>query len=204
MRRTGIFTLCAVLAPQVAASYGVRLSAIPEAYWGTWVSTAEICQDADKSGIVLSAKAYVTSAVSCTVDYVAETASSKGPIYSARLQCSNKAGQSPKKVANLIIRPGEPTRFPWARRSTASSLINAVPRAARGAGRNAPASNRRGRHSYLASARADALDVPLIDVRPQSGRTSALTCPHRVQTIFGPSARITVSSGKWLAFMVAA
>ena len=28
MRRTGIFTLCAVLAPQVAASYGVRLSAI--------------------------------------------------------------------------------------------------------------------------------------------------------------------------------
>jgi len=52
MRRTGIFTLCAVLAPQVAASYGVRLSAIPEAYRGTWVPTAEICQDADKSGIV--------------------------------------------------------------------------------------------------------------------------------------------------------
>jgi hypothetical protein len=107
MRRTGIFTLCAVLAPQVAASYGVRLSAIPEAYWGTWVPTAEICQDADKSGIVLSAKAYVTSAVSCAVDYVAETPSSKGPIYSARLQCSNKAGQLPKKVANLIIRPGD-------------------------------------------------------------------------------------------------
>jgi hypothetical protein len=62
MRRTGIFTLCAVLAPQVAASYGVRLSAIFEAYWGTWVPTTEICQDADKSGIVLSAKAYVTSA----------------------------------------------------------------------------------------------------------------------------------------------
>ena len=32
MRRTGIFALCAVLVPQVAASYGVRLSAIPEAY----------------------------------------------------------------------------------------------------------------------------------------------------------------------------
>ena len=43
--------------------------------------------------------------MSCAVDYVAETPSSKGPIYSARLQCSNKAGQSPKKVANLIIRP---------------------------------------------------------------------------------------------------
>jgi DegT/DnrJ/EryC1/StrS aminotransferase family len=37
----------------------------------------------------------------------AETPSSKGPIYSARLQCSNKAGQSPKKVANPIIRPGD-------------------------------------------------------------------------------------------------
>ena len=101
VRRTGIFTLCVVLAPQIAASYGVRLSAIPEAYWGTWVPTAEICQDANKSGIVLWAKAYVTSAVSCAVNYVAETPSSKGPIYSARLQCSNKAGQSPKKVANL-------------------------------------------------------------------------------------------------------
>ena len=105
-RRTGIFALCAVLAPQVAASYGVGLSAIPEAYWGTWAPAVEVCQDADKSGIVLSAKAYVTSAVSCAIDYVAEP-SSKGPIYSARLQCSNKAGQSPKKVANLIIRPGD-------------------------------------------------------------------------------------------------
>ena len=107
MRRTGIFTLCAVLAPQVAASYGVRLSAIPEAYWGTWVPAAEICQDANKSAIVLSAKAYVTSAVSCAVDYVAETSSPKGPIYSARLQCTNMAGQAPKKVANVIIRPGD-------------------------------------------------------------------------------------------------
>ena len=38
MSRTGIFALCAVLVPKVAASYGVRLSAIPEAYWGTWVT----------------------------------------------------------------------------------------------------------------------------------------------------------------------
>ncbi len=105
--RTGIFALCVVFVPQVAASYGVRLSAIPEAYWGTWVPAAEICQDANKSAIVLSAKAYVTSAVSCAVDYVAEAPSQKGPIYSARLQCSNLTGQSPKKGANLIIRPGE-------------------------------------------------------------------------------------------------
>jgi hypothetical protein len=105
MRMTGIFALCAVLVPQVAASYGVRLSAIPEAYWGTWVPAAEICQDADKTAIVFSAKAYVTSTVSCAVEYVAETASPKGPIYSARLQCSNTAGRAPRKVANLIIRP---------------------------------------------------------------------------------------------------
>jgi hypothetical protein len=107
MRRTGIFTLCAVLAPQVAAAYGVRLSAIPEAYRGTWVPTAEICQDADKSGIVLSAKAYVTSAVSCAVDYVAETPSSKGPIYSARLQCSNNeyvpGGNVHLTVTSLVV-----------------------------------------------------------------------------------------------------
>jgi hypothetical protein len=107
MRKTGILALCAVLAPQVAASYGVRLSAIPEAYWGTWVPAAEICQDANKSAIVLSAKAYVTPAVSCAVDYVAETPSPKGSTYSARLQCSNLAGEAPKKVVNLIIRSGD-------------------------------------------------------------------------------------------------
>jgi hypothetical protein len=107
MRKTGILALCAVLAPQVAASYGVRLSEIPEAYWGTWVPAAEICQDANKSAIVLSAKAYVTPAVSCAVDYVAETPSPKGPIYSARLQCSNLAGEAPKKIVNLIIRSGD-------------------------------------------------------------------------------------------------
>ena len=87
MRKIGTFALCAVLVPQVAASYGVRLSAIPETYWGTWVPTAEICQDANKSAIVLSAKAYVTSAVNCAVDFVAEAPSPKGPIYSARFLC---------------------------------------------------------------------------------------------------------------------
>jgi hypothetical protein len=102
MRMTGIFALCAVLVPQVAASYGVRLSAIPETYWGTWVPAAEVCQDANKSAIVLSAKGYVTSAVNCAVNYVAETPS---PIYSAQLQCSNMAGPVAKKVVNLIIRP---------------------------------------------------------------------------------------------------
>ena len=107
MQRAGIFALCAVLVPQVAASYGVRLSAIPEAYWGTWVPAADVCRDANKSAIVLSGKAYVTSAVSCVVNYVAETPTPKGPIYSARLQCSNLAGRAPKKVANLIIRSGD-------------------------------------------------------------------------------------------------
>jgi hypothetical protein len=107
MRMTGIFALCAVLVPQVAASYGVRLSAIPETYWGTWVPAAEVCQDANKSAIVLSAKGYVTSAVNCAVHYVAETPSPKGPIYSAQLQCSNMEGPVAKKVVNLIIRPGD-------------------------------------------------------------------------------------------------
>jgi hypothetical protein len=79
MRRTGIFTLCAALAPQVAASYGVRLSAIPEAYWGTWAPAVEVCQEADTSAIVLSAKAYVTSAVSCSVDLCGRNTKLEGP-----------------------------------------------------------------------------------------------------------------------------
>jgi hypothetical protein len=95
MRRTGIFALCVVLVPQVAASYGVRLSAIPEAYWGTWVPAAKIRQDANKSAIVLSAKAYVASAVSCAVDYVAE--------HQARRALSTRLGTQVNGLIGVIL-----------------------------------------------------------------------------------------------------
>ena len=182
-RRTyssGIFAFCAVLAPQVAAPYGVRLSAIPEAYWGTWVPTAEICKDADKSAIVLSAKAYVASAVSCTVDYVAETPSPKGPIYSARLQCSNAAGQASKKAVNLIIRPNDTNQIsvgPAARRKRRKQICSTC-------------SHRATSRLYTPRSLANAWACPQLvgaDKRGRKARSEvARPCPSRI----GPQLRV--------------
>jgi hypothetical protein len=46
--------------------------------------------------------------ISCIVSYVRPTPGPKGPTCSARLQCSERAGQAEKKTtANRIIRPGD-------------------------------------------------------------------------------------------------
>ena len=112
MRRRAVTALIVVLAPHVAAAHVVRHSSIPQAYWGTWTAGAGTCGDAKKAAIVLSAKAYVSPMASCTVDYVSETAGAQGPIYSARLQCSDATGGTQRKsVANLIIRPDSVDRI---------------------------------------------------------------------------------------------
>jgi hypothetical protein len=107
--KAALLVFIAAFVPQVATAYVLRSSSIPEAYWGTWAPTDTTCKDADKSTtLVLSAQAYLRSATSCAVEYVSETPSPKGPIYSAHLQCSNPAGPAQKKTsADLIIRPGE-------------------------------------------------------------------------------------------------
>ncbi len=84
---------------------GVRHKTIPESIWGRWAPGTEVCKNADKSVIVLSATTYVSSEANCTVDWVAETAGARGPIYSAYIQCSNRAGKSQRTTSNLIILP---------------------------------------------------------------------------------------------------
>jgi hypothetical protein len=84
---------------------GVRHTTIPESFWGRWAPGTEVCKNADKSVIVLSATTYVSSQANCTVDWVAETAGAGGPIYSAHIQCSNRAGKAQRTTSNLIILP---------------------------------------------------------------------------------------------------
>jgi hypothetical protein len=105
MLKRGILALSAALTAHSAAAHVVRHGSIPAAYRGTWAPTAATCKDADKA-VVLSAKTYVGPSASCVVDYVSETAGRKGPIFSARLQCSDPAKPAQKKtIANLIIQP---------------------------------------------------------------------------------------------------
>lgn len=106
MRSMALMTFLVALAPSIATADVVRHSSIPQAYWGKWSANGGTCADGDKAGIVLSAKAYVSPAGNCTVDFVSETAGEHGPTYSARLQCGKAAGGTQKKsVVNLIIRP---------------------------------------------------------------------------------------------------
>src|ERR1700674_150593 len=109
IRKAVFLALSAVLLPHVAIA-DVRHESIPKAYRGTWVPGAANCSEI-KSLIVLSAKRYVSPDASCDVEYVSEIAGEHGAIYSARLQCTSRAGQTGKRtIANLIIRPGDAGR----------------------------------------------------------------------------------------------
>ena len=78
---------------------------MPETYSGRWALDAHLCKDVDKSVIVLSAKTYSDSEGNCSVEWVVETASPRGPSYSAHLLCSNVSNPAQKTAANLIVRP---------------------------------------------------------------------------------------------------
>jgi hypothetical protein len=109
MRATAILAIATVAASPAALAGDVRHGSIPVTYIGRWAPDAQGCnakdKDKSKSAIVLSAKAYVDAQANCTVDWVTETASPRGPVYSAHLQCVRKSAPGQKMAVNLIIRP---------------------------------------------------------------------------------------------------
>ena len=114
VHKVALLVLLAAFAPQAAAARGAgikAIGAIPEAYWGKWASGVEPCKSGDTEIIVLSAKAYTGPLGKCDVASVSETASPKGPTYSARLQCTDSSQIQKKTSANLIIRPGDANRI---------------------------------------------------------------------------------------------
>ena len=105
MRNASVLVLIAVLSSPLADAREIRRDAIPDAFWGTWATSADACKDADKAPVVLSAKSYAGPAGSCDVDFVMETPGVGAATYSARMHCSG-AGAQAGTVAYLIIRPG--------------------------------------------------------------------------------------------------
>src|SRR5262249_17970128 len=94
----------AAVAPQAASAHVVRHNSVPESYRGTWAPGEGECGASDKAAIVLAAKTYTGPSGSCAVDYVSETASEKGSLFSVRLLCPSPAGQAKKPVVNLLFR----------------------------------------------------------------------------------------------------
>jgi hypothetical protein len=103
MRIAGLLAVTVVLSSQPAVAVK-RHASIPEPLRGSWAPSADACKNEDKSVVVLSAKAYTGSERSCSVLWVSETASVRGPTYSARLRCTNQLSQK-RSESNLIIRP---------------------------------------------------------------------------------------------------
>jgi len=104
MRNVFASVLIVAAAPQLASAHVVRHNSIPEAYLGTWAPGEGECGASHKAAIVLSAKTYAGPSGSCAVDYVSETPSEKGALFSARLLCPSLRGQAKKTVVNLIFR----------------------------------------------------------------------------------------------------
>src|SRR5262249_271940 len=102
MRIAGLLAAIVALSSQPAVAVK-RHASIPEPLRGSWAPSAEACKNEDKSAVVLSAKAYTGSEGSCSVLWVSETASLRGPTYSVRLRCANPRAQK-RSQANLISR----------------------------------------------------------------------------------------------------
>jgi hypothetical protein len=102
--RNVALALIVAAAPQLASAHVVRHNSVPEAYLGTWAPGEGECGAGDKAAIVLSAKTYAGPSGSCAVDYVSETPSEKGALFSVRLLCPSPRGQAKKTVVNLLFR----------------------------------------------------------------------------------------------------
>jgi hypothetical protein len=103
--RTVIVFVSALLSSASFAD-SVRHLSVPERFWGTWAPSADLCRD-DKSTFVVSAKGYVTSQASCTIQWVTETAGAGGPIYSAHMRCSSLTAPEETTEVNRIIVPND-------------------------------------------------------------------------------------------------
>jgi hypothetical protein len=97
-----LIALVSALLPSASLADSVRHLSVPERFWGTWAPSAALCAD-DKSVFVVSAKGYVSSQASCTIQWVTETAGASGPFYSAHMRCSNPATPNETTEVNRII-----------------------------------------------------------------------------------------------------
>jgi hypothetical protein len=103
MRAAGIFVGVTTFLSHTAVADVVRHKTIPESFWGRWVPSAELCNNSEKSVIALTATTYVSSEANCTVAWVSETAGTRGPIYSAHVQCSKPEEKARKTQSNIIL-----------------------------------------------------------------------------------------------------
>ena len=103
MRAIAILATTALFIAHAAFADVKRHEFIPESLRGSWATSTEVCKNADKSVIVVSAKAYTSPGANCAVIWVSETAAARGPVYSAHLQCSKPDDEAQKTQSDVIF-----------------------------------------------------------------------------------------------------
>jgi hypothetical protein len=106
MRASAILAITTAMFVSHAALADVkRHEFIPESLRGSWAPSTEVCKNADKSIIVVSAKTYTSSEANCTIVWVSETPAVRGPIYSAHLLCSKPDEKLSKTQSDVVFSP---------------------------------------------------------------------------------------------------
>ena len=99
-----LLPVAVLIMSEPAIAYVKRIASLPQSLWGVWAPNADACNDADRLAVVLSAKSYKSSQVSCDFIDLSKTPGPSGPVYSARARCV-QTGQTNPANSNLIFRP---------------------------------------------------------------------------------------------------
>jgi hypothetical protein len=87
------------------ASADVRHPSYPPNLQGVWAPQAGQCGADGTQSFVIKEKSVVGPKLECAVDYVTERAAPKGPIFSGRGSCAERAQPQKKSTMNLLIEP---------------------------------------------------------------------------------------------------
>ena len=111
MRLAGLGAVLSLLTLQAAVADEIRHTAFPGSLLGTWGLSADLCKANDKSNVAIAKTTYSDADGACNVQWIVETAGSRGPNYAVHASCSSSSNPSQTSVRNIIIRPESADRI---------------------------------------------------------------------------------------------
>jgi len=118
MRAGLALALVAIVAAGTALADVKRLESVPEALWGRWAESMELCESGGVTVFEISAKSYGSAEARCTVMWVSEVPGLDGPIRSLHLLCPAPRQPPPQQnvermmESNLVFVPTkDPAKF---------------------------------------------------------------------------------------------
>ena len=105
MRIGPLVTLAALLSATTAFASDVRILNFPETVIGAWAPSADACRGSGQGKIDIAAKQHGDPETSCTIAWITVTASTEGPVYSARSVCTRTRTGMKEEPSYLVVTP---------------------------------------------------------------------------------------------------